>query len=146
MVLTPPKLLPKPLSPEDQPIINSPFYPPQYHWPLNGETKAFAPATNGRRSAQNMPPVAGSRGTRRARPQPGNIGVAWEELKLVNQIRQEVAEWRDAGYPGVTTTTRDLINHWTDREEFPLYFAQIDAVLTHIYLREIRPPGHQPRT
>ena len=68
------------------------------------------------------------------------MGVAWEELKLVNRIRQEVADWRDAGYPGVTTTTRDLINHWTDREEFPLYFAQIDAVLTHIYLRETRPP------
>ena len=86
-----------------------------------------------------MPPVAGSRGTRRTRRQPDNIGVAWEELKLVNQIRQAVSDWRDAGYPGTTPTTRDLINHWTDREEFPLYFAQIDAVLTHIYLRETRP-------
>ena len=139
MALTPTEFLPEPLSPEAQPIINSPFYPPQYHWPLNSDTKAFAPAVNGRRSAQNMPPVAGSRGTRQARPQPGNIGVAWEQLELVNQIRQEVADWRDAGYPGVTTTTRDLINHWTEREEFPLYFAQIDAVLTHIYLRETRP-------
>ena len=139
MALTLPELLPEPLSPEAQPIINSPFYPPQYHWPLNSDTKAIAPAANGRRSAQNMPPVAGSGGTRRRRTQPGNIGVAWEELKLINRIRQEVADWRDAGYPGVTTTTRDLINHWTDREEFPLYFAQIDAVLTHIYLRETRP-------
>ena len=67
------------------------------------------------------------------------MGVAWEELKLVNIIRQGVKEWREAGYPGTTTTTRNLINHWTDREEFPLYFAQIDAVLTHIYLRETRP-------
>ena len=140
MALTPLELLPEPLSPEAQPIINSPFYPPQYHWPLNSDTKAFAPPANGRRSAQNMPPVAGSRGTRQRRPQPGNIGVAWEELKLVNRIRQEVADWRDAGYPGVTTTTRDLINHWIDREEFLLYFAQIDAVLTHIYLRETCPP------
>ena len=62
-----------------------------------------------------------------------------EELKLVNQVRQAVADWREAGFPGVTPTTRDLIVHWTDREEFPLYFAQIDAVLTHIYLRETRP-------
>ena len=139
MVLTPPTNLPEPVNPEAQPIINSPFYAPQYHWPLNSDTKAFAPAANGRRSAQNMPPVAGSRGTRQARPQPGNIGVAWEELKLVNQIRQAVADWRDAGFPDITPTTRDLINHWTDREEFPLYFAQIDAVLTHIFLRESRP-------
>ena len=102
MALTPPELLPEPLSPEAQPIINSPFYPPQYHWPLNSDTKAFAPAANGRRSAQNMPPVAGSRGTRQARPQPGNIGVAWEELELVNQIRQEVADWQDVKGGGKT--------------------------------------------
>ena len=72
-------------------------------------------------------------------PQPGNIGVNWEELKLVNRIRQGTTDWQHAGYPGVTSTTRDLINHWTDREEFPLYFDQIDAVLTHIYLRETSP-------
>ena len=140
MVLTPSKLLPKPLSPEHQPIINSPFYPPQYHWPLNSETKAFAPASNGRRSAQNMPPVAGSRSNRQDRQRLHDIGIAWDELRLVNQIRQAVADWQTTGYPAATATTRDLINHWTDREEFPLYFAQIDAVLTHIYLREIRPP------
>ena len=63
----------------------------------------------------------------------------WEELKLVNRIRQGTTDWQHAGYPGVTSTTRNLINHWTDREEFPLYFAQIDALLTHIYLRETSP-------
>ena len=140
MTLASKNLLPIPFSPEEQPIINSPFFPPQYHWPLNSDTKAFAPAVDGRRIAQNMPPVAGSRGTRRGTAQPGNIGVTWEELYLVNQIRQEVADWRLANCPGVTSATRDLINHWTDREEFPLYFAQIDAVLTHIFLREIQPP------
>ena len=71
--------------------------------------------------------------------QPGNIGVAWEELRLVNEIREEVSRWKEAGYPGITSTTRALVNHWTDREEFLLYFAQIDTVLTHIYLREINP-------
>ena len=139
MAPTPQRPLPKPVSPEEQPIINSPFYLPEYHWPLNSDTKAFAPAVDGRRMAQNMPPVAGSRGNRRGNPQPGNIGVAWEELKLVNQVRQGVSAWRQCGYPDTTSTTRELINHWTDREEFPLYFAQIDAVLTHIYLRETSP-------
>ena len=139
MAPTPQRPLPKPVSPEEQPIINSPFYLPEYHWPLNSDTKAFAPAVDGRRMAQNMPPVAGSRGKRRGTPQPGNIGVNWEELKLVNQVRQGVSAWRQSGYPDTTSTTRELINHWTDREEFPLYFAQIDAVLTHIYLRETSP-------
>ena len=139
MAPTPQRPLPKPVSPEEQPIINSPFYLPEYHWPLNSATKAFAPAVDGRRMAQNMPPVAGSRGKRRGTPQPGNIGVNWEELKLVNQVRQGVSAWRQSGYPDTTSTTRELINHWTDREEFPLYFAQIDAVLIHIYLRETSP-------
>ena len=31
MALTPPTRLPEPVNPEAQPIINSPFYPPQYH-------------------------------------------------------------------------------------------------------------------
>ena len=40
------------------------------------------------------------------------------------------------GYPNVTQTSRDLINHWTDEEACKPYFAQLDAVLTHIYLNE----------
>ena len=56
MALTPLELLPEPLSPEAQPIINSPFYPPQYHWPLNSDTKAFAPPANGRRLARTTQP------------------------------------------------------------------------------------------
>ena len=48
------KILPEPVSPEEQPIINSPFYPPHYHWPLNSDTKAFAPVARGRRTAAGI--------------------------------------------------------------------------------------------
>ena len=57
-------------------------------------------------------------------------------LKLVNDIRTAVLGWQEDGYPGITQTSRDLINHWNDEEACKLYFAQLDAVLTHIYLNE----------
>lgn len=129
-------LLPRPTNPVSHPIINSPFHPPEYHWNLDSSTKAYAPALDGRRESQNIPPVAGSRKLRGRLGLPNQIGVAWTPLKLVNDIRKAVLDWKDAGYPGITQTSRDLIEHWTDSEACELYFAQVDAVLTHIYLHE----------
>ena len=132
-------LLPEPQDPEKQPIINSPFHPPQYHWQLNSDTMAFAPAAPGRRISQNMPPVAGTRNTPRGPTMPGYFGIIWEEMELVNWIRREVQDWKDRGYCSVTSTTQQLIDHWTSSPDCNMYFAQLDAVLTHIYLREIAP-------
>ncbi len=46
--------------------------------------------------------------------------------------------WREAGHPGVTHTTRRLLEHWTnpDRER-RLFFCQIEAVETAIYVTEV---------
>lgn len=129
-------LLPRPTDPVSQPIINSPFHPPQYHWNLDSSTKAWPPALDGRRESQNIPPVAGSRKLRGRLAMPGQIGVGWTPLKLVNDIRKAVLKWQEGGYPGITQTSRDLINHWVNSESCELYFAQVDAVLTHIYLHE----------
>jgi type III restriction enzyme len=40
------------------------------------------------------------------------------EIPLVNQIRPRVKAWREAGYPGVTSITKRLLEHWRDPEEF----------------------------
>ncbi len=37
----------------------------------------------------------------------------FEELAVVNQVRQQVRAWRAAGYPGATPVTRQLSAHWT---------------------------------
>ena len=129
-------LLPRPTDPVKQPIINSPYHPPEYHWDLDYSAKAIDNALCGRRVSQNIPPVAGSRRTRGRVPLPDQFGAVWTPLELVNDIREAVKEWRDAGHPGITQTSRDLIDHWTDPEACQPYFAQIDAVLTHIYLHE----------
>ena len=133
------RTLPEPNDPVREPIINSPFETPQWRWQLDTSTKAYAPALPGRRESQNIPPVAGSRKLRTTQALPGEMGARWIPLKLVNDIRTAVLGWQEDGYPGITQTSRDLINHWTDQEarQTPLYFAQIDAALTHIYLHEV---------
>ena len=130
------RTLPEPNDPVREPIINSPFETPQWRWQLDTSTKAYAPALLGRRESQNIPPVAGSRKLRTTQALPGGMGARWIPLKLVNDIRTTVLGWQEDGYPGITQTSRDLINHWTDEEACQLYFAQLDAMLTHIYLNE----------
>jgi type III restriction enzyme len=63
---------------------------------------------------------------------------------LVPAIRHEVDSWRRNGYPGVSTTTRRLLEYWfLDEHEsepgvpFRYYFAQREAVESAIYLYEV---------
>ena len=62
------------------------------------------------------------------------------ELVLVNLIRERVADWQRQGYPGLTRTTLDLIAWWTrEGRQQRLFYAQIEATLTVIFLKEGRP-------
>ena len=67
---------------------------------------------------------------------------------LVATIRKEVHRWREAGYPGVSTTSQALLNHWFGQihllkqpdgstTEFSYYFAQREAVETAVWLHEV---------
>ena len=132
----------KPTDPRQQPVINPPDQPPHWHWQLNGRAVALPDtATPGRRPAQELLPFARSR--RRGQPLADNIGVQGPGLDLVNHIRQQIDEWQQAGRPGITSTTRQLLDYWTgateEVRETPFYFAQTDAVLTHIWLHETQP-------
>ncbi|MFO1305362.1 MAG: DEAD/DEAH box helicase family protein [Burkholderiales bacterium] len=58
-----------------------------------------------------------------------------EELVVVNKIRDRVDAWRDANYPGITSVTRSLLEHWRDdgARQYPFYFCQIEAIETLIW-------------
>lgn len=63
---------------------------------------------------------------------------------LVPRVRAEVDAWREAGWPGVSPTTRRLLEHWfLDEHEsepglpFRWYAAQGEAVETLVYLHEV---------
>lgn len=114
----------------DQPIINSPFAEPRYHWIYQQGEPIKAP---GRRE-----PGFYYRERRTGGPQ---IGMFQEEvfnpLPEVNAIRQRVKTWREREYPGVTPITRQLLAHWSspDRER-RLFFCQQEAAATLIWLLE----------
>jgi len=65
---------------------------------------------------------------------------------LVQKIRQGVHGWRLAGYPGISDTSKSLLNFWFSERhilsslegetEFKYYFAQREAVETAVWLFE----------
>jgi type III restriction enzyme len=71
------------------------------------------------------------------------------KVPLVNAIRAQVDVWRAAGYPGISETSRTLLNHWFSSEHlitlsngelqpFRYHWAQREAIETIIYLYELR--------
>ena len=56
---------------------------------------------------------------------------------FINRVRAQVTAWRNSDYPGVTPTTKRLLEHWNDPDNEPrLFFCQREAVETAIYLNE----------
>ncbi len=66
------------------------------------------------------------------------------KMLLVNKLREEVDNWRDSDYPGITNTTRELLYYWffndhkINGERFRYWFCQREAVETLIYLFEVK--------
>ena len=116
-----------------EPIINSPFEEPQWHWHI--EEGMPCEKRPGRRPSvyYYRPPKAGT-----GQSAGSDVGTPIE-LKLVNLIRERVKEWREAGYPGVSRTTLELLQWWKrEGREQRLFFAQMEAVETIIFLKESR--------
>ena len=70
----------------------------------------------------------------------------------VNQLRDDVRAWREAGYPGTAVVTRRLIEWWFERDEERravakrFFFCQQEAVETVIYLYEVHGRRKMPET
>lgn len=105
-------------------IINSPFDCPARHWRRESDNKLALIA--GRRPAGYE--IFDTR----------NNTLRFERLDLVNTIRERVDQWREAGYPGITSVTRRLLEHWLDpaARQHPFYFCQIEAIETLIWCVE----------
>src|SRR5574337_435865 len=112
-------------------IINSPFERPTHHWVRAGEKKLDL--TAGRRPAGYE--IFDTR----------HNTVRGVELELVNRIRERVDEWRSAGYPGITSVTRQLLEHWQDAtaRQHAFYFCQREAIETLIWHVEAAPDFKQ---
>lgn len=114
----------------DKLIITRPHEEPSRHWKYDQDLKSFD-IVKGRRPAGYI--IASERA--RSYNDPGQF----IELPLVNQIRPRVKKWRESGYPGVSSITRRLLNHWHDREDGKLrsfFFCQLEAIETLIWFLE----------
>jgi type III restriction enzyme len=122
-----------------EPIQNGPFDRPERYWYIaEGEQPDLR---KGRRASVVFPP----RDQRQAwELNPAVMRPSQEyrngyELVLVNLIRERVADWQAKGFPGLTRTTLDLIAWWTrEGREQRLFYAQLEAALTVIFLKEGR--------
>jgi type III restriction enzyme len=124
--------------PIENPILNSPFSEPTRHFRFSedGITDEIVEA---RRISSYFIPIA--------KPKKKGKQLAFEtewtedrkqENKSINRIRERVAIWRQGGYQGVTKTTRFLLDYWRNpHRDNKLFFCQIEALETAIYLTEV---------
>ena len=123
----------------ENPIINSPFVEPTRHFVTSADGEITGEIADRRRLSEFFVPIA--------RPKKASGQLTMDALggpkrqlrnEIVNEIRQSVERWRQQGYGGTTTVTRDLLEHWRDPErERRLFFCQIEAAETLIYLTEV---------
>lgn len=122
------------------PILSSPYVEPAEHWLYESGIPRKTP---GRRSAGYYYKTDRTGSAQTAMFAEENR----DDLPLVNALRADVGRWRKSEYRGASEVTKDLLRHWNDpKRERRLFFCQLEAVETLIYLLELRIPGRSSRT
>lgn len=129
----------------ENPVINSPFAEPTRHCRFSDEgiTNEIVPS---RRTSQYFVPIAQPRKKSQFKFETEWTADRVEENKFINYLRGRVAEWRKGGYQHITKATRRLLEYWTNpKRERKLFFCQIEALETAIYITEVahRVADHQ---
>ncbi len=122
--------------PDTNPILNNPYDYPEYHWKLDDAGKATNEMLGGRRPSGAYLTVP------KPEREQGAVTITEEKAEpyeQINQMRAQVQEWRNAGYPGTSNTTRNLLEYWTREDDFDNrpFFCQIDAVESTIYICDL---------
>lgn len=130
-----------PIQPVEKPILCSPYDAPKLHWQYDrttGEASKQAFRRPSRYWYKTKDDVAGQLTLELVEGQ--------DDLQMVNQLREDVARWRESNFEGATPVSKELLNFWAspDRPR-RLFFCQLEAVQTVIYLAEILKSGKRPR-
>lgn len=130
-----------PIQPVAKPILCNPFEEPTRHWVYDTQT-GDAREEVGRRPASYW--------FKTQRTGSAQMSLLAEEerddLPLVILLREDVKRWRKSGeYRNATPVTRQLMAHWARSDRIRrLFFCQMEAVETIIYLNEILASGKNP--
>jgi len=124
----------------ENPVLNSPFEEPKRHFKFT-EQGLTDEIVEGRRVSSYFVPIPRPK---KLSPKQKSFGSEWtadriEENLFINQLRERVALWRRGVYTrALTRTTARLLEYWSrpDRER-SLFFCQIEALETAIYLTEV---------
>ena len=136
---------PIPIQPVNEPILCSPFEEPDAHWLYDTET-GLPERMQSRREASYW--------YKSGRTGSAQMSIFMEEqrddLPLVNALRDDVRRWRESGWRNASETTKKLLRHWRREDRTRrLFFCQLEAVETVIYLQEIvssnRRTGWRPK-
>lgn len=124
-----------PAAPEAQsPIVNSPFAEPRRHWDVRAHKPAVLVEERRKATYFYLPPGA--------KPEQGDKTGYRVELHKVSLIRERLAKWRELalkGGGGVSRVTAELLHYWRREGRLqPLFFAQLEAAETIIFLTEAR--------
>ncbi len=123
------------------PILNSPYFEPTRHFSAD-ERGLTEEIVDFRRPSSFYIPVPRAR-TKQYQLDlnlaEGAFGAELqEENEFINKVRAKIKEWRESGYSGITKTSRDLLSYWRDdTRENKLFFCQIEALETLMYLNEV---------
>jgi len=125
-----------PLTPVENPILCGPYQEPTAHW-YYSKANGSMERTPGRRPASFFADLE------TAEQSHDQIALFEQEgaarLKIADSLREDVRRWRETKWEGATEVTKTLLRHWTDSNRArPLFFCQLEAVETLIYLNEVR--------
>ena len=141
----------------DRVVIADAFEEPKHHYKIlaDGRSKRV----EGRRPSLTVKDAAKDLRAVRAAAAEGTQETLIDELlyeeqenELINELRDEVGEWRDQGYPSTARVTRRLLEWWFERSEERhaqqrrFFFCQQEAVETVIYLYEVKKRFKMPET
>ena len=130
-----------PIQPVEDPILCSPYEEPGLHWLY--DTRTGVPSkVPARREASYW--------YKSERTGSAQRSLLTEEerddLPLVNALRDDVRRWRKSGWQNASETTKKLLRHWWREDRTRrLFFCQLEAAETIVYLREILAAGRKPR-
>jgi type III restriction enzyme len=138
----------------ERPILNSPYGYPDRHWELDESGQPTQKIVEARRSARFITPIPKPKKRKGSAEQSALVfdegkGLStqeqqYDQVAVVNAVRQEVDKWRQLKNPGdwrVTPETARLLQHWRhhDFSSVRPFFCQVEAVETAIWLTEVAP-------